>query len=283
MIRPLIKYPGGKSKVAVEISRAFGGPCRGTFFDLFAGSGAVTLRRRHAGEVERLALSDLDPWLVQLHEEVAERPGRVVDELDWYRHTTWTEERYRCLVGQLNDGFITAARVITVNKTCFNGLYRRNRAGAWNVGWNKEPSVGIPTTEHIRAVAALLAGAEVLQRPALEGLAEAGPGDHVYLDPPYVGTWTGYGQGGRFTLADLAVIIHAARAAADRGARVVLSHLDDPQEGPDADLLASPEGPVRGLLQGWDVRTLDVRASISCTSGGRGTRAEIIASIGPIA
>ena len=281
--RPLIKYPGGKRKLAAEISAAFGGPCRGTWHDPFAGSAAVTLHRRAAGEVGRVVLSDLDPWLAILHREVAERPNDICAELGGYRGIVWTEESYRAEVARLNAGVITAARVIAVNKTCFNGVYRRNRSGLWNVGWNKEPSVGLPTAEHVHAVSALLAGAEVLQRPALEGLAKAGPGDQVYLDPPYVGTWTGYGQGGRFTLADLGELIRAARAAADRGARVVLSHLDDPQEGPETDLLASPEGPVRGLLQGWDVRALDVRASISCTPGGRGKRAEIIASIGPVA
>ena len=283
MSAPLIKYPGGKRALAPLISEAFGGPCRGTFHEPFAGSAAVTLHRRAAGEVGRVVLGDLDPWLVQLHREVAERPAEVCAELDGYRDVVWTEERYRAEVARLNAGEVTAARVVTLNKTCFNGLYRRNRSGRWNVGWNKEPLVGLPGAERIHAVAALLSGADVRQRPALEVLAEAGPGDHVYLDPPYVGTWTGYGQGGRFTLADLAEHIRAARAAADRGARVVLSHLDDPQEGPDADLLAPPEGPIRGLLQGWDVRTLDVRASISCTAGGRGRRSEIIASIGPVA
>ena len=283
MSAPLVKYPGGKRTLAPLISEAFGGPCRGTFHEPFAGSAAVTLHRRAAGEVGRVVLGDLDPWLVALHREVAERPAEVCAELDGYRGVVWTEESYRAEVARLNAGEITAARVIVVNKTCFNGLYRKNKSGAWNVGWNTEPSPRLPSSEDVHAVSALLRGADICRRPALASLFEAKPGDHVYLDSPYVGTWTGYGQASRFTLQDLAHLIRVSRAAADRGVRVVLSHLDDPMErGTSGNMLVATSGPIRNLLQGWDTQPVVARASISCTAGGRGGRPEIVAAIGPV-
>lgn len=280
-VRPVLKYPGGKHDLAQRISTAFGGPCRGRFYELYAGSGAVMLHRRQAGEVDAAWLSDLDAHLVNLHRQVSTRPDRVCEQLAPYRTVAWSEPRYRLHLEQVNGtdalGPAAAARLIVFNKTCFNGLYRKNRHGALNAGWNKEPAPRLPTADHILQVGAALSGVVVLQRPALEVLAEAGAGDHVYLDPPYVGTWTGYGQGGTFGWPDLADLVRAAESAASRGARVVLSHLDDtPTNG---SLLAAP-GPVRSLLRAWEIETVDVTGSISCDGDTRGKRREVIARIG---
>lgn len=277
---PLLKYPGGKRKLATRISAAFGGRCSGVFYEPFAGSAAVTLHRRQAGEVGRAVLSDLDPWLVAAHRGVAADPGQVCAELAEHRAGAWTRERYEELVGRLNGGEVTAAHVIALNKTCFNGLYRKNQLGAWNVAWNETEAPGFPPDGHIMAVGAALSGVKVLQRAALGALAEAGAGDHVYLDPPYVGTWTGYGQGGTFGWSDLAELVRAAEAAARRGARTVLSHLDDVAPPAGGLGLAPPVGPVRSLLRAWEIETVDVAGSISCDGETRGKRREVIARIG---
>lgn len=265
--------------MAAAISAAFGEPCRGTFFDAFGGSGAVTLHRRAAGEVARAVLSDLDPWLVAMHREVRDVPEQVASGLAGYRSMVWTEADYLRERASLNQFNGDAARFIAINKACFNGLYRKNRTGGFNVGWCKEPHPkGIPTDDHVHGVSGLLSGVHIDRADAVDIVRTAGAGDHVYVDPPYVGTWTGYGQGGIYTIADFRRLVTACRAAASRGARVVLSHADDDETPLE---LVSSMGMVRSLLAGWDVRSIDATGAISCTADGRGVRREVLASIGP--
>lgn len=266
-MKPLIKYAGGKAKIAPLIS-ALLPPCTGTWREPFVGSGAVTLHRAAAGELlGPIVLGDLDAGIVMIHRGVIERPDEVCAGLAAHRRGEWTEARYLALRRRPE----TAARLITLNKTCFNGLYRRNLDGGFNVPWGEKPHPGLPTDEQIHAIARLLSRARVVQQDAVDALGDVQPGDQVYLDPPYVGTWTGYGQGTRYTLADLERLVRAATRAVHRGATVVLSHLDDPPT------TGSSVGPVRRLLDGWEIKPISARASISRSTKGRGVRREILA------
>lgn len=263
-VKPLIKYAGGKATIAPIVSGLLP-PCTGTWREPFAGSAAVTLHRAAAGELlGPIVLGDMDAGIVTLHRGIISEPDAVCAALAAHRVGEWTEARYLALRRKPE----TAARLITLNKTCFNGLYRRNRSGRFNAPWGKQPNPSIPTDDHIHAVARLLSGARIEQRDAVDALDEAASGDQVYLDPPYVGTWTSYGQGVRYTLADLGLLIRASARAASRGALVVLSHLDAPE--------------VRAMLSGWRVSEVSARASISRSSASRGVRQEILAVLGDV-
>lgn len=261
-MKPLIKYAGGKTRIAPFISTLLP-PCTGTWREPFAGSAAVTLYRAAAGELlGPIVLGDLDAGIVNLHRSVIADPDAVCAALAAHRVGEWTEARYLALRRKPE----TAARLITLNKTCFNGLYRRNQSGQFNAPWGDRPNPSLPTDEEIRTVARLLSGARVEQRDAVDALEDATAGDQVYLDSPYVDTWTGYGQGTTYTLADLERLIRAATRAVHRGATVVLSHLDSPD--------------VRGLLSDWSIAEVNARASISRSAKGRGVRREILAVLG---
>ena len=262
LTRPPIKYAGGKARLAPAIS-ALLPPCTGTWREPLVGSAAVTLHRAAAGEpLGPIVLGDLDAGIVMLHRGIIDHPAEVCAALAAHRQGEWTEARYLALRRRPE----TAARLITLNKTCYNGLYRRNRDGGFNAPWGKKPNPSLPTDEHIYAVSRLLAGARVEQRDAVDALSSAWSGDQVYLDPPYVGTWTGYGQGTRYTLVDLERLIQAATRAVHRGAVVVLSHLDSPD--------------VRALLSDWSISEVSARGSISRSASGRGVRREILAVLG---
>ena len=261
-MKPLIKYAGGKTRIAPLISTLLP-PCTSTWRDPFAGSAAGTLHRAAAGELlGPIVLGDLDAGIVTLHRSVIADPEAVCAALAAHRVGEWTEARYLALRRKPE----TAARLITLNKTCFNGLYRRNQSGQFNTAWGDRPTPSLPTDEEIRTVARLLHGAHVEQRDAVNALGDATAGDQVYLDPPYVDTWTGYGQGTTYTLADLERLIRAATQAVHRGATVVLSHLDSPD--------------VRDLLSDWSIAEVNALASISGAAKGRGVRREILAVLG---
>ncbi len=270
-MKPLLQYPGGKATLAAAISAAFGAPCRGTYIEPFVGSGAAYLHRAAAGEVERAHLSDRDGWIAGLHRIVRDDPDGVCAAMAVYRGMTWTRELYDCTRAWLNSAGMheahAAACFVALNKAGFNGLFRKNKRDNINTAWGKKPHPpGIPDDAHIRQVSALLSRAAVSCSDWQRSIVIASEGDQVYLDPPYVGTWTGSGIGGTWTLDHLAELVYAAEHAAEYGARVALSHMDD--------------APTRDLLGRWRVGAIGARASISRTVGSRGVRREILAVIG---
>jgi DNA adenine methylase len=269
--RPLIKYPGGKAALAPAISAAFGEPCRGTYIEPFVGGGSVYLHRAAAGEVERAHLSDRDGWIAGLHRIVRDDPGGVCTTMAAYRGMAWTYERYDAERAWLNSAGMTetssAACFIALNKAGFNGLFRKNKRDQINAAWgHKAHPPGIPDDAHIRQVSALLSRAAVSCSDWQRAIVIASEGDQVYLDQPYVGTWTGYGIGGTWTIDHLAELVRAAEYAVECGARVVLSHMDDE--------------PTRALLGRWRVEAIGARASISRSVATRGARREILAVLG---
>ena len=270
-VRPLIKYPGGKASLTPAISAAFGEPCRGTYIEPFIGGGSVYLHRAAAGEVERAHLSDRDGWIAGLHRIVRDDPDGVCAAMAGYRGMTWTHEGYDAERAQANAGLMVeageAARFVALNKAGFNGLFRKNKRDQINAAWgHKAHPPGIPDDAHIRQVSALLSRAAVSCSDWQRSIVIASDGDQVYLDPPYVGTWTGYGIGGTWTIDHLAELVRAAEHAVEYGARVVLSHMDDE--------------PTRDLLGRWRVEAIGARASISRSVATRGVRREILAVLG---
>jgi DNA adenine methylase len=276
MTRPLLKWPGGKSRQAAEIAAAIG-PVRGTYYEPFVGSAAVYLHLRSAGLVERAVLSDVNERLLDVHREVRDDVeavlrilGALPVEGDW-------RGDYYGIRKALNDGYpglMRAARMIWLNHACFNGLYRENQKGEFNVAAGDYARISLPTHEHFREVSGLLRGAHIDVRDFRDSLQLAGPGDVVYLDPPYVpisktSSFAAYSADGfdYFDQIDLAI---EAQNAATRGARAVISNHDLPA--------------TRGLYCKEDgfrlVRTSPIRRSISCKGTARAAVAEGLWVIG---
>lgn len=263
------KFPGCKASLAPQIRALFPASCTGTYYEPFLGSGAVF----HALEPERAHLSDLDPWVAHIHAAIRDEPTRVNARLDQHRAATWTRKRHLAMRAWVNRVDVAptraeapewAADLITLIAASHNGVYRRNAAGGFNVGWNQRPNPSIPDADRIRAASERYRGAVFAVEDFSTVLARCGRGDWAYLDPPYVGagTWNGYG-GCSFDDLDLERLVLDAEAAADRGAIVVLSHLEGLALGPR-----------------WKVEQVDVVQRIAPTAKDRGVRREILAVVG---
>jgi len=158
------------------------------------------------------------------------------------------------------------ARVIFLNKTCYNGLYRENRAGRFNVPFGRYVNPAICDAENLRAVAGALAGVTLSCGPYAEAAECAERGDLVYFDPPYdplsaTSSFTAYHRGGfgpddQKRLRDL-----FARLAA-RGVHVVLSNSDTPL--------------VRSLYRGFAIDRVYAARAINSRADRRGKVAEVI-------
>lgn len=279
-MKPLLKWAGGKRKLAPRIDRAFGEPCRGTYFEPFCGAASVFLYRRTEGQIPRAVLADANPRLMALYQALqadwraVESSLRALPSGD----DPW-KEAYYGVRQAFNDGPVEgpeqAARLVWLNRTCFNGLYRESRKSGFNVPVGRHKSLGIPSAEALERVAGLLEGVELVASGFEEVMARAGEGDQVYCDPPYVplsatAHFTTY-SGDAFDLEAQRRLAEHASAAAERGAAVVLSNHDTklvrrelyPQE--------------RGFKL---VESFPVGRSISRNASKRGAAKELLCRIG---
>ncbi len=235
-MKPLLKWAGGKARLAPRIEEAFGVPCRGRHLEPFIGSGAVFLWRRAQGHVGEAILSDVNAKLVALHLATRDDPDGVIEELSRMPTTAGWESEYYRIRDEFNEGpFVGpahAARFIWLNHAGFNGLYRENRSGGFNVPVGRYTEVHLPDEAEVRQVSRLFQGAEIRLCGFEETMAVACRGDQIYCDPPYVpltqtAAFTAYSAGG-FTMQHQKGLAVAAERAARRGAHVVISNHDLP-------------------------------------------------------
>lgn len=282
-MKPLLKWAGGKAKLAAKIDKVFGGPCEGTYYEPFCGAASVFLYRRAAGRVERAVLSDANRRLINFYTVVRDDPVGLLAECDALPDLSsdrWLDEYYAVRDAfngaDRNLGVGQAARMFWLNRTCFNGLYRENASGGFNVPVGSFKRPRLPGRQHILRVSELLQGVELVCGDFDAHLLAAGPGDQVYCDPPYVPLST-TSKFTRYSLGDFGPpeqsrLAELAAEAGERGAQVVLSNHDTPV--------------VRNELytqaRGFEcAHRLKVRRSISAKTGTRGLAGELIIRVGP--
>ncbi len=279
-MRPLLKWAGGKHRLVPEIAKAFGGPCQGTWVEPFLGSGAVFLALRASGFVGRARLGDANDKLIAVHIAVRDQPDAVLSALgELPAGPTWPDVFARVREAY-NEGPTTgpkhAARFMWLNRAAFNGLYRENRKGEFNVPRGSYVTLSLPTAEHVRQASELLQGVELTTMDFGDLMRGVGEGDMIYCDPPYVpltetASFTGYCRL-PFGRAEHIRLAEAARRAGLAGARVVLSNHDLPV--------------VRNELYAVDrgfehVARPRVARAISRAAASRVSVDEILARIGP--
>ncbi len=266
---PIIKFAGGKTKLLPDLLPRM--PLRfHRYYEPFAGGAALFFRVAP----ERAVLGDVNADLINMYRQVAAETEFVISVLanHWRRHG---KAHYYATRDQWNtdrnwDPRCRAAAFIYLNKTCFNGLWRVNRAGAFNVpiGRYTDPPICVP--DALRAAARVLRRSELRCGDFLETLADAQRGDFVYLDSPYdpvtsTANFTAYASRG-FSADDQVRLAETVRALASRGVMVMASNADTPL--------------VRRLYAGLRIDTVKCRRSINRDSDGRGAVDEVIVMAG---
>ena len=280
-MRPLLKWAGGKSRLAEQISGVFGGPCEGTYFEPFLGSASVFLYLKSHGLVDRVVLADVNPKLIEVHLAVRDQVDAVLEAFAYLPSDDW-RERYYDVREAYNEGPWTgpehAARFFWLNRAGFNGLYRENRRGLFNVPIGSYKRINLPSRERFHAVSEQLQDAELIAASFEDVMRRAGPEDHVYCDPPYVplsatASFTGYSSS-PFGLTEQRGLAKCAQDAGKRGARVVLSNHDLPIVRED--LYATTSGFKHAARP-------RVARAISRAAHKRKAVTEMLAVIGPVA
>lgn len=254
-VHPILKWAGGKTqllstlipKIPKNYSR---------YVEPFFGGGALFF----AVQPEQALISDSNPELINLYREVATDVDGVIAALNEYENTKECFLSVRALDWDKLDPVRAAARMIFLNRTCFNGLYRVNRRGQFNTPFGAYPNPRICDAENLRRAAEILKRAEIRCADFQEILdRDVGHGDFVFLDPPYVPIGK-FGDFKRYTKeqfhdADQVRLAEAVGRLRRKNAYAILTNSNHPR--------------VQELYAPYEFEVYETKRNISCRSGSR--------------
>ncbi len=179
-IKPFLKWAGGKTQLIPELSKYI--PTNfNKYIEPFVGGGAFFFYLNP----EKAIISDSNEELIKTYKAVRDNVEEIIEILDGYKN----EETYFYKIRSLNPNKLSdterAARLIYLNKTCYNGLYRVNKKGEFNVPYGKRNGEFL-NSEQLRDSSEFLQNAKILHSDYLATLKKyAKEGDFIFLDPPY--------------------------------------------------------------------------------------------------
>jgi DNA adenine methylase len=198
LVRPFVKWAGGKRQILPEILQSI--PHKfNKYFEPFVGGGALFFEL----QPKEAVINDLNSELINLYKVIKNNPKELIDELKLYQNTSDYFYKIRELDRNPNFDKLSeikkASRILYLNKTCYNGLFRVNSQGQFNVPFGNYKQPNIINDIVIMAVSNYLNSANLLMLSGdfEESLKKAKKNDFVYLDPPYdpvseISSFTGY-------------------------------------------------------------------------------------------
>lgn len=272
-LRPILKWAGGKSRLVPVILELLPAQIT-TYYEPFVGGAAVFFALAADRRFKRAVLGDKNRDLIDVYKGVKADVDGVITLLVDYarRHDEDTYYATRDLDPKTLDLPERAARLIYLNKTGYNGLYRVNRQGRFNVPFGRYDNPKICNEPRLRAASEVLRARGISIKVAdFEALSErARPGDAVYFDPPYVpltktASFTGY---------------HSEAFGAEEHRRLAAAFDSLTRRGVAAVLSNSGGRETRKLYdrKGVDVRSVMVGRPINSSAGKRGAVAELVVS-----
>ncbi len=180
--KPVLKWAGGKTQMLNVLMPKVPASYR-KYIEPFVGGGALFFALNPAQAI----LSDSNPELINMYREVAVHADEVMGYLLQYKNTKEDFYAVRAQDWISLPKAQAAARMIYLNKTCFNGLYRVNQKGQFNVPYGKYKTPNYCDEEILYSASRALRDARIVCGDYLDVLKEyAGPGDFIFLDPPYL-------------------------------------------------------------------------------------------------
>ncbi len=220
---------------------------------------------------ERALIADVNPELIGFYRAVVENLDAVIAQYSAWPFDEKTFYELRALRFEELDSVTAAARLLYLNRACFNGLYRVNREGNFNVPWGRYKRPYRPDPEQFAVARAALSRARIELgdfRDVLE--AEARPGDFIFLDPPYVPV-SPYSDFKRYTRTqfkdddhrDMAALV---RRLSERGCELVITNSNHPL--------------VHDLYRGYRIDVIATRRNVNSRANGR-TGEDVVIHVPP--
>ena len=252
--KPFLKWVGGKTQLLDEISKYYPEKIE-KYCEPFVGGGAVLFDVLTKFQPKEVLINDINPELTNAYVQI--------------------KDNVNDLILAKEDSVEKAALMIYLNKTCFNGLYRVNGKGLYNVpsGVYKNPS--ICNADNLRAVSKALKDVQILTGAYSQTEGFIDKNTFVYIDPPYrpltkTSAFTSYSKEGfdddkQIELGNFVAKIHNK----GNGAKVLLSNSDPKNANPDDNFFDE-------LYKDFDIQRVNASRMINSNASGRGEITEIM-------
>ena len=262
---PIFRWAGSKRKL-LRILQANVSPSYCTYIEPFAGSACLFF----ALHPPRSVLGDFNAHLIQAYRTIAHFPERVHEAASRFPVLAVEYYRLRSLNPTSLPPIARAARFLYLNRYCFNGVYRTNKAGLFNVPRGRN-------TGRIPSLASMISGADALRTANLVAgdfrkvLRYVRQNDFVYLDPPYAKAderYSGEYGYGAFSSTDFPSLSAELNTIHDKGATFLLSYRYSPK--------------IRLELARWNSSIVSVRRHVAGFNDHRTTVKELLVSNAPL-
>jgi DNA adenine methylase len=222
-IKPFLRWAGGKQWIAQRLAQLVPrNAC--SYFEPFLGGGSLFFAARPTQAI----LGDANSRLINTYRVLRDRPDDLISVLAQWKNEEDTY--YAIRASEFDDRAAQAAQFVYLNKTCWNGLYRVNRLGRFNVPFGHNGRSVYDQT-HLFETSRLLQSADLVCSDFTQLLKSATSGDFVYLDPPYtvLHSQNGFRRYNEklFSWQDQVRLAQAASELAARGCLVVVSNADN--------------------------------------------------------
>ena len=272
--RPILKWAGGKRQllepILAFVERAFPKPID-KYYEPFVGGAAVFFALVGSGKFERARLSDMNADLIRVYTALRDDAESVISELEKLVALGLTQKAYYAVremlrVKRPSKVSARAARLIYLNRTGYNGLYRVNSSGEFNVPYGRYKNPRVLDRSRLLAAAEALQGVELTVEDFEHSCRAAKRGDFVYFDPPYLpvsktASFAAY-QARGFALPEHERLAKTFAQLTRRGVSTLLSNSDTPE--------------TRQLYAAFDTHTVHASRAINSNPAKRGKVTEIL-------
>jgi DNA adenine methylase len=267
-VPPVLRWAGGKRWLAPSIVDAIRRTKSARVVEPFLGGAAIYLATEsHLTGV----LNDTNVDLIRTYRAIRTNADEIAVGLSELENSPATYYHVRARFHLSTDGQDEVARAVDfiyLNHHSFNGIYRVNKAGAYNVPFGHRKRVAVPTSEHLNAAAAKLRRAELHSGDFETSVERAGDGDFIFADPPYTvahnnNGFVKYNQK-LFTFEDQERLADTIARASSRGANIVVTN-------------ANHES-IRRLYRDFAMRPVRTKSTVGGTNASRAASSELIIS-----
>lgn len=269
LVAPFLKWVGGKRQLMPSIVEHLPENIKNlNYSEPFIGGGAVLFHLQPKNAI----INDFNEELVNVYNVIKNNLSELIADLKKHDNNAdyFYEIRGLDRTEQFNDltPVQRASRIIFLNKTCFNGLYRVNNAGEFNAPFGRYKNPNIVNEPTLKAVNKYLNGNNIIIRSGdyATVLEELDNRSFVYLDPPYhpiseSSNFTGYVQGG-WNIFDQARLRDACNELNERGIKFLLSNSSSPQ--------------IKDLYENYNITTVKANRAINSNGADRGEVDEVL-------
>lgn len=179
--QPFLRWAGGKKWLLPKIKDII--PPFKRYYEPFLGGGAILFYLVGLNNNEEYFVSDINQQLVNAYNQLKYKTSKVLDVLRSLKNTP--REYYKIRAMDNDDKLFSAARFIYLNKTCFNGLYRVNKRGFFNVPYGRNFKKDYFNEDVLLRISKILKKVKIKSIDFEEALINAEKDDFIFLDPPY--------------------------------------------------------------------------------------------------